>query len=461
MASIDEHMLTGESRPAEKSVGEAVFASTLVLAGRIFVRIEKTGHATVAAQIGDLLKDTSGIAMSGQLRGQALSDLYAPPTLGLGLLALPVAGIEAALAVLVSGIAGNMRLLGPISVLSFLQKSARRGILIKDGRALEQFSQIDTVVFDKTGTLTMKQPALGEIHPAGVYSEDILLAYAAAAEHRQTHPIAIAIREAAQARGLELPAISEAAYEIGYGIKVNVDGRLIRVGSDRFMAQEAIFIPPHILDLADAAHSQGHTLIYVGIDGLLGGMIEMCPSVRPEARRVINYLRKAGMDVVVLSGDHEKPTRVLAEQLGITHYFAETLPEQKAEHIARMQGEGRFVCFVGDGINDSIALKKAQVSISLSGASAIATDTAQIILMDKTLNRLDELFELASAFESSIHRDLLTSALPGAVIVGGAFAGSVNLATAFALLWLGSIAGLANALSPALASGADTSRKPH
>jgi len=459
MASIDEHMLTGESRPAEKSAGDRVFAATLVMAGRIYVRIEKTGRETAAAQIGEILKDTSSFTASARLRGQSVADRYARPTMGLGALALPLSGPEGALAVLGSGIGNSMRLLGPISVLSFLQLTARRGILIKDGRALEQISKIDTLVFDKTGTLTLKQPAVGEIHPLGGHTGDSVLAYAAAAEFRQTHPIAKAILQAAQARGLEPPPISEAAYDIGYGIKVAIAGQAIRVGSDRFMAQEGIAVPPPVEAVADQARAQGHTLVYVAIDGALGGVIEMRPTVRPEARRVIDRLRRAGLDIHILSGDHEKPTRVLAEQLGVEHYFAETLPEQKAGHIARLQAEGRFVCFVGDGINDSIALKKAQVSVSLSGASTIATDTAQIILMDQTLNQLDELFDLAEAFEANMDRDLLSSAIPGGVIIVGAFSGVIGLTSSIALYWVGAMAGLANALFPLFSAQEEVERR--
>jgi Cu2+-exporting ATPase len=334
-----------------------------------------------------------------------------------------------------------------------LQLTARRGILIKDGRALEHICKIDTVVFDKTGTLTLKQPTVGAIHAALGHSEDALLAYAAAAEFRQTHPIAKAVLHAARERGLEPPPVSEAAYEIGYGIKVSIGGQTVRVGSDRFMALEGIAVPPRFEAIAEAAHAQGYTLVYVAVGEALGGAIEMRPSVRPEARRVIDRLRRAGLDIHILSGDHEKPTRVLAGQLGVAHYFAETLPEQKAAHIARLQEQGKFVCFVGDGINDSIALRKAQVSMSLCGASTLATDTARIILMGQNLEQLDELFTLAEAFEANMDRGLLSSAVPGCIIIVGAMAGLIGLTSSIALYWAGAMAGLANALSPLLEDG--------
>ncbi|MFZ4655711.1 MAG: heavy metal translocating P-type ATPase [Caldilineaceae bacterium] len=448
VASIDQHALTGESQPAEKSVGDVVFAATIVLAGKIFIAVEKTGTETVAAQIGQVLSLTADFTSSVQLRGQAISDRSALPTLLLSGVALPVAGPSPALAVLFSGMGYTMKILGPLSVLNFLQITSHHGILIKDGRALEQISKVDTVVFDKTGTLTLEQPHVGALYPCNGYDEATLLTYAAAAEHRQTHPIARAILQAAAERELALPAIHEAAYEVGYGIQVTVDEQVIRVGSQRFMALSAIPLPPEMLALQEQAHAQGYSLVYVAVDDHLAGVLELHPTVRPEAQRIVAGLRAAGITVYIISGDQSGPTRALAEELGVDYFFAETLPEHKADHIARLQEEGRFVCFVGDGINDSIALKKAQVSISLRGASTIATDTAQIILMDQTLNQLATLFAIAEKFERNMHWDLMSSVAPGAVIIGGALLGVVSFGTSIALFYLGLTAGLVNAMSP-------------
>ena len=448
VASIDQHMLTGESQPAEKGTGDLVFAATVVLSGKIYIQVEKTGVETAAAQIGHILTETSSFTSSVQLRGQEIADQAALPTLLSSGLTLPFFGADKALAVLFSGIGYNMRILGPLSVLNYLQVTARQGILIKDGRALEQVSKIDTIVFDKTGTLTLEQPHVGTIYSYNGYTEQELLTYAAAAEERQAHPIARAIREEAQERQLELPSISEASYEIGYGIQVTLDEKLIRVGSNRFMAMESIAMPEEITSVAKEAHQQGHTLVYVAIDEQFAGAIELVPTVRPEAKRIVNHIRQLGIEMYIISGDHERPTRALAEELGIEHYFAETLPENKADHIERLQEEGKFVCFIGDGINDAIALKKAQVSISLRGASTIATDTAQIILMDKTLNQLEELFTISQQFESNMHMNLISTVVPGVIIIGGALLGFVGYAGATALFFIGMGAGVINAMRP-------------
>lgn len=448
VASIDQHILTGESQPAEKGIGDPVFAATVVLSGKIYIRVEKTGQETSAAQVGQILTQTSDFTSSIQLRGQEIADRGALPTLLLGTLSLPIVGASKALAILFSGVGYNMKLLGPFSVMNFMQLTAYQGILIKDGRALEQVSKVDTVVFDKTGTLTLEQPHVGRLFTCHGYDEQQLLTVAAAAEDRQTHPIARAIQQEAHNRKLELPPINQAAYEVGYGIKVTLDQKQIRVGSHRFMGMEAIAIPDEIEAIGKAAHSEGSSLVYVAIGDQLAGAIELVPTVRPEAKRIINSLRQAGLSMYIISGDHERPTRALASQLGIDHYFAETLPENKAELIAQLQEEGKTVCFVGDGINDSIALKTANVSVSLRGASTIATDTAQIILMDQTLNQLEVLFELSAQFESNMQANLVTTVVPGVIIIGGAFMGLVGYGASIGIFSVGLVAGVTNAILP-------------
>lgn len=449
MSSIDQQMLTGESQPIEKGPGDEVFAATIVLAGRIIIKVEKTGEETVSAQIGQVLNEIVDYRSSLQLRGKEISDQVSLPTLVLGALALPL-GPSRMLAVLFSGIGYTMQILGPLSVLNFLQVTSHHGILIKDGRALEQIRTVDTVVFDKTGTLTLERPHVGQLYPLNGVDAAELLTYAAAAEQRQSHPIARAICQAAEAEGIALPTISDGAYQIGYGIQVTLQGQIIRVGSHRFMEMEGIALSPEIEAIAEQAQAQGYSLVYVAIDNMLGGAIELHPTVRPETQRVVDALQGHGLQLYIISGDHEMPTRSLATSLGIEHYFAETLPEDKAGLIAKLQEEGRSVCFVGDGINDSVALKQANVSVSLRGASAIATDTAQIILMDETLNQLPHLFALSHEFEANMKVNLVTSVVPGVIIIGGAFLGMVGYAGAIIWFNLGLGAGLINSLLPLL-----------
>jgi len=420
-ASIDQHRLTGESQPIEKAAGERVLAATVVLAGKIYVEVEKAGSDTVAAQIGDILNNTASYQMAIDSRAMQVVNASTPPTLLAAGLAWLWVSFEGAVSVTNSSFGFNIRLTAPIAMLNYLNLASQQGILVKDGRSLELLNSVDTVIFDKTGTLTLEQPRVARIHAFNGIDEATILLYAGAAEDRQTHPIARAIIAEAQARELVLPTIGDARYEVGYGIKAWIDGHLIRVGSDRFMVLESIDKPHALEELQTDSHSKGHSLVMVAIDGELAGAIELEPSIRPEARSVVDALSERNIEVYIISGDQEEPTRKLAGELGIKHYFANTLPEDKARHVERLQAEGRNVCFVGDGINDSIALKKSQVSISLRGATTVATDTAQVVLMDATLAQLPGLFALAKQSDTNMKIGFATAVIPGFIIVGGVF----------------------------------------
>lgn len=450
VVSVDQHLLTGEAQPAEKGVGDSVFAATVVLSGRMRVVVERAGAETLAAQIGKILNNTADFRLSVQARGQEIADKAAVPTLLLGALTWPFLGLNSAVAALQSAFGYNMRLISPISVLNFLRIMSEQGILIKDGRSLEALRQVDTIVFDKTGTLTLEQPQVKAIYCCNGLTENELLTYAYAAEYRQTHPIAKAILSEAHHRNLVLPEVEQAKYEAGYGIKVTLANAIILVGSERFMALEGIALPPEISALEKLSHEQGHSFVYVAVNNQLGGAIELQPTIRPEAKQMVQYLQKLQMATYIISGDREEPTRQLAQSLGIDHYFAEILPEHKADIVGKLQKEGKFVCFIGDGINDSIALKKANISISLRGASTVATDTAQIILMNGRLNLLAPLFDVAMDFEHNMQANFITTIIPGIICVGGVFFWQFGIMQATALYCLGLAAGITNAMLPTL-----------
>jgi len=448
LASIDQHSLTGESKPVEIEVGGKVFSSTLVLSGRILIKVENTGSNTNAAKIGQLLEQTQEYKESLRLRGKQIADGFIAPTLVVSGLTLPVLGSSAAMAIIWTAFGYNMKLYGPISVLNFLHIMAKNGILIKDGRSLEMMQQVDTLVFDKTGTLTREQPRVTCLHPFKPFDQDILLSYAAAAEYRQTHPIAKAILTAAKQRGLNLPIIEEAFYQVGYGIEVNIDSKIVQVGSDRYMEQQGIYFPNEIQSLKTTCDSKGHSLVFVAVDKTLAGVLELQPRIRPEAKEIIDYVKAQGLSVYIISGDHEQPTRQLANDLGIEHYFAETLPDKKAELIAELRASGKFVAYVGDGINDAIALKQANVSISLRGASTIATDTAQIILMDGDLKKLKSLFKISRSFETNMRTNYLTSIIPGVITLSGVFFFHMGLFGSLFVYFSSKIFGLTNTMLP-------------
>lgn len=318
ICTVDQHMLTGESQPVEKGEGDLVLTSTLVTAGRIFVRVEKTGQETAAAQIGVMLNKTASYQASIVSKGEQVADKWVPPTIALALVALPVAGYPYMVAVLGSTIGLNIKLTAPIAMLNFLKVAADHGILVKDGRSLELLKDVDTVVFDKTGTLTLDEPRIAHIHTCTDLEADRVLMYAAAAEYRQTHPIARAILTESAQRGISLPAVDRAQYEIGYGLSVRLEEQLVRVGSEHYMALEDIALPAGIRELVPAVHEQGHSLVMVAVNDRLVGAIELELILRAEIEAVVGELRRRNLDICIISGDQEGPTRKVADALGIT-----------------------------------------------------------------------------------------------------------------------------------------------
>jgi P-type E1-E2 ATPase len=215
LAMIDQHALTGESTPAEKGVGDQVFASTVMVAGKIHISVEKSGEATATAKIAQILSDTAGYKLASQQRGERLADTAVVPTLAVGALALGTMGPQGAAAVLNSDMGTGIRMAAPLAMLSTLALCSQRGVLVKDGRALDLLSEIDTVLFDKTGTLTRERPEVGRIIAANGHAVADILRYAAAAESRFHHPIALAISQKAQEERLDVPPIDSAQYKVG------------------------------------------------------------------------------------------------------------------------------------------------------------------------------------------------------------------------------------------------------
>lgn len=410
VATVNQQMLTGEAQPVEKSKGDLVLAATIIVSGKIDTRVEKTGVDTTAGQIGDILNQIAQQSTTTQLTIINKIDRLVMPTLALSTISMPFLGFMRAVTLMGSNFTINSYITEPVGTLNFLNIAANNHILIKDAGALEQLNKVDTIVFDKTGTLTLEQPQVVQIHTFNGMSVEEVLRLAAGVEARQTHPISRAILAAAADLNLSLPAIAQAHYEVGYGLKVQLmpedretkkqdSLQLIRVGSSRFMLMEGIALSTQVQALTDLCQNDGHSLIMVAIDDKLVGCIELQPTIRPEAQQIIRGLRKRGLALYIISGDQEASTQKLAQDLGMTGYYANALPETKADLIEQLQKEGHCVCFIGDGINDAIAMRKAQVSISLRGATTVATDTAQIILMEGNLNQNLYLFQLAERYE--------------------------------------------------------------
>ncbi len=445
--TVDEHILTGEAVPVEKETGDQVFALTVALSGRVEIQVEKTGQETTAAQIGQILNQTVHLKTNMQLESERVIDMLVLPTLLIGGTASPFIGASNAAGFINSLPGDNLVIATAVNTLTFLNLMSKHGILVKDGRVLELLNQVDTIVFDKTGTLTQEQPQVGKIYVFNGYESSDVLYFAAAAERYQHHPIAKAILS--EVNILDLPEIKEADYKIGFGLTVTISNRKVYVGSHRFMELSEIDVPDKYQDIQVDSQKQGYSLLFVAIDHMLAGIIELQPTIRPEAKEVIHQLRQHSIkSMYIISGDHHAPTQSLANTLDIEHYFAETSPECKADIIEQLQNEGKVVCYVGDGINDSIALKKAHVSISLRGASTIATDTAQVILMDSSLAHLAKLFKLAEDFKSQMHFTYASNGMPNILGIGAILLLHTGFLTSIIMNQTGLILSMINAILP-------------
>jgi heavy metal translocating P-type ATPase len=449
MAMVDQHALTGESTPAEKGVGDRVFAATLMVAGKILVQVEKSGNETASAKISQILNDTAGYKLSSQHKGERLADRAVIPTLAVGAVGMAAMGPAGAVAVLNSDFGTGIRMAAPLAMLSSLALCANKGILVKDGRALELMNEVDTVLFDKTGTLTRERPEVGRIIASPSFTPEQILQYAAAAEKKFHHPIALAILHKADELGLDLPTTDDTRYKVGYGITVAVEGQTICVGSRRFMDMEGVTLTDNVVEAVERAHLEGHTMVMVSVDGRLGGAIELHAAVRPEVRQIVQGLRQRGVKhIAIISGDHEAPTRKLAESLDMDRYFAQVLPADKADYVMKLQNEGRKVCFVGDGINDSIALKQANVSISLRGASSIATDTAQIVFLEEGISKLCDLHDIAGELDRNVRRSWHLILAPNIACIAGVFTLGFGIMTSVITNNVAALAALANGMLP-------------
>lgn len=447
VVGVDQRALTGESRLREFSDGDEVLAATIVLSGEGIIRAERTGQATIAARVNALLLETVSFEQRLTTRAVNETERSVRPTMATALVGASQRGLGGALSGVWTNSVDTTFLASPFSMINTIQAAARGSILIKDGRSLEQLVSIDTVVFDKTGTLTLDEFEVAAVHCHGVLDEDQIFALAAALEERQKHPIARAVTEEAQRRGIAAAQVETRTTELGYGLRATYSGERVLLGSARLMAREGIELPQAIADAAARLETAGRSLIHLAVGQRHEGMIELVPHVRPEAARLIEVLHARGLDTMIVTGDDEGPTAALASELGVSRYIARTLPETKAEIVEQLQAEGRRVCFVGDGINDALALKGANVSISMSGASPLAIESAQVLLRTGSLEQIEMLFEIADNFEKEQHviissgRVVTTTSAMALIFLGarlpillGVYAGSFGLSLGMAML---------------------------
>ena len=436
-AMVDQHALTGESAPVEKTSGDSVFAMTLAIAVKIVVRVTETGENTNAAKIVSIIEHSMEHKVRLQSQAERFADLAVVPTLMLGGAGWGFVGPDAMLAIINADYGTGIRVAGPTALLASLALAAKNGIIIKNANVLESLCQMDAVIFDKTGTLTQETPVVGTIIccDGAAFNEEKILAYVACAERRFSHPIAKAILQRAAELNLQLPPIDESQYHVGFGIDVQVNGDALKVGSMRYMQREDIAIPASVSSRLEDIHKEGRSAVFAAVNGRLTGVIELQASSRPEAYPIIKALReKRGIqEIYLISGDHQAATRALAERLGISNYFAEVLPQDKAQYVKMLQAKGLKVAMVGDGINDSVALSQANYSISLRGAADIATDIADVVFVEGNLAKFDMLFQISDNLRKNVRRSFGLIVVPNTLCILGAFTGLVGLGTSLVL----------------------------
>ena len=410
-ASVDQKMLTGESLPVIKALGDPVFAGTVAAEGELRIKAERVGDQTMAATIVRFLLSAPIGETRAQHYEQVFADRLVPYSfLGAGGALLTTASVDMAASLLIVDFATGIRVAAPTTVLAAMAKAARNRVLMKGGRSIERLAEVDAVVFDKTGTLTTGIPAVVRIVTTRRGArEDHVLALAAAAEARLTHPVAQAIARAAELRGLAIPERESFDYRIGLGVRSRVGDSDVLVGSARFLESNGVVLN----GLAHGARTQpdgragryGHAVprveagtssLFVAVDGVAAGRIDYRDPLRAEAADVVQALRARGVrEIVMLTGDTEDVARAIARSVGIDIVVAEVFPDQKAAYVRDLQAKGLTVAVVGDGINDSLCLAQADVGIAVHGSSDVARESANVALLEESLWKIPEALDLA------------------------------------------------------------------
>ncbi|REF29378.1 Cu2+-exporting ATPase [Calidifontibacter indicus] len=402
-AAMDEAMITGESRTVRREVGDAVVAGTIATDSGLRVEVTATGDQTTLAGIQKLVAD----AQASGSRAQRLADTAAGWLFwfALGsalvtfvvwaLVGLPEDGVVRTITVLVIACPHALGLAIPLVISIATERAARAGVLVKDRLAMESMRSVDTVLFDKTGTLTKGQPTVTAVQPADLQplSADDLLALAAAAEADSEHPLAHAIVRAAEQHELTVPKADGFTSHPAVGVSADVDGRTVRVGGPALLDQ----IGGDELAVADDWREEGAIILHVVVDGAVAGALRLADEIREESRTAVQALHERSVQVVMITGDAEAVAHSVGAELGIDRVFAGVRPEDKASKVAELQGEGRKVAMVGDGVNDAPALATADVGIAIGAGTDVAIGSAGIILASDDPRSVLSVIELSRA----------------------------------------------------------------
>ena len=407
-AYINESSMTGEPLAVMKSSGATVFAGTVVEEGSIAVTVRELSSDTKISKIIELIDNSENLKAGVQSRAERLADSIVPFSfIGFGLVLLLTRNVTKAVSVLMVDYSCAIKLSTPIAVISAIKEAADMDMTVKGGKYLEEFAAADTIVFDKTGTITNAEPVLERVIPFGGYSENEVLKIAACLEEHFPHSVARAIVKGAAELGLDhAEEHAEVNYIVAHGISTTLNGERAIIGSRHFVCEdEGVEITPEQQTEIDE-RSGACSVIYLAVGNKLTGALCISDPPREEAKPVIEALKKCGFEnIIMLTGDSARAAEIIAEQLGITEFYAQVLPEEKHEMIEKLKADGRRVVMVGDGINDAPALAAANVSAAVSDASDIAREAADITLRGTGLEELVRLRELSELLMERIHKN--------------------------------------------------------
>ncbi|NLP43160.1 MAG: copper-translocating P-type ATPase [Peptococcaceae bacterium] len=413
--SVDESMLTGESIPVEKYVGDQIIGASINKHGNIKYKATKVGKDTVLAQIINLVEEAQGSKAPIAKLADVISGYFVPVVIALASISAlawyfvggqsTVFALTIFISVLVIACPCALGLATPTAIMVGTGKGAEYGVLIKSGEALEVSHRITTIVFDKTGTITEGKPKVTDVITLNGLGSDLLLQLAASAEKGSEHPLGEAIVKGAEEQGLELKKLESFKAIPGQGIEVVIDGRNILLGNRKLMLENKISLE-NLEETSDKLAAEGKTPMYVALDKKIAGIIAVADTIKANSRKAIEKLHQMGIEVIMLTGDNKRTAEAIAKQVNIDRTLAEVLPEDKAKEVKKLQAEGKKVAMVGDGINDAPALAQADIGIAIGSGTDVAMESADIVLMRSDLLDVPTAIQLSKSTIRNIKQNL-------------------------------------------------------
>jgi Cu+-exporting ATPase len=455
-STLDESMLTGESIPVDKQVGDPVVGATINKLGAFKFTATKVGKDTALAQIVRIVEAAQGSQAPIQRFADIVSGYFVPAVVSLAAItfiawyfALDPGNFSRALvnftAVMVIACPCALGLATPTSIMVGTGKGAEYGILIKSAEHLENAYRLNTIVLDKTGTITKGKPEVTDIVPLADLSADEILRIAASVEKNSEHPLAQAIVKYGQEQGLVLTEPASFLAIPGQGIKADFANRPVLVGTRRLMRENGIEIEPFI-GAVETLEQQGKTVMFLAVDAALAGLVAVADTVKENSAEAVAQLQAMGIEVWMITGDNERAAQAIAAGIGITNVMAEVLPEHKAEKVAALKKAGKIVAMVGDGINDAPALATADVGFAIGTGTDVAIEAADITLMRGDLNGLVTAIQLSRATMRNIKQNLFWALFYNSVGIPVAAAGYLSPVVAGAAMAFSSVSVVLNAL---------------